>query len=317
MHLSNCYCEIQNTKTMKYIFFFLLIFLATQETFPQEQLPIIDMHLHVSNWWQENRLCFPHPCEQVKTQSEDRSELMPRTINEMKKFNIVMGALSGDNLEEVYEWGEAYSGFLTCPTIGEPLNADLDRIEEDIKSGKIKILGEVYSQYLNYSMNDPALDPIFSLAEKHDIPVLVHSAGLGGTPDFPVMKGDPTSISEVIRRHPKIRIYVENAGWPFLEEMTSLMYVYPNVYADLSTITWIIPRKTFYRYLKGLIDAGLEKRLMFGSDQMIWPETIELAIGAINSADFLTEEQKRDIFYNNAARFLRLSNQQISKHHEK
>jgi len=54
---------------------------------------------------------------------------------------------------------------------------------------------------------------------------------------------------------------------------------------------------------------------MFGSDQMIWPETIELAIDAINSADFLTEEQKRDIFYNNAARFLRLSEKQIANHH--
>ncbi len=39
---------------------------------------------------------------------------------------------------------------------------------------------------------------------------------------------------------------------------------------------------------------------------MIWPETIRLAIETIESADFLTDEQKRDIFYNNAARFLRL-----------
>ena len=39
---------------------------------------------------------------------------------------------------------------------------------------------------------------------------------------------------------------------------------------------------------------------------MIWPDTIHLAIETIGSADFLTAEQKRDIFYNNAARFLRL-----------
>jgi hypothetical protein len=46
---------------------------------------------------------------------------------------------------------------------------------------------------------------------------------------------------------------------------------------------------------------------MFGSDQMLWPEMIGKAIEAIEAADFLTAEQKRDIFYNNAARFLRLS----------
>ena len=54
---------------------------------------------------------------------------------------------------------------------------------------------------------------------------------------------------------------------------------------------------------------------MFGSDQMEWPETITLAIEAIQSADFLTEEQRADILYNNAARFLRLSEEEIARHH--
>jgi hypothetical protein len=39
------------------------------------------------------------------------------------------------------------------------------------------------------------------------------------------------------------------------------------------------------------------------------------AVDAIESADFLTPEQKRDIFYNNAARFLRLSEAEIARHH--
>ncbi len=39
---------------------------------------------------------------------------------------------------------------------------------------------------------------------------------------------------------------------------------------------------------------------------MRWPYTIGMAIESIESADFLTDEQKRDIFYNNACRFLRL-----------
>ena len=45
---------------------------------------------------------------------------------------------------------------------------------------------------------------------------------------------------------------------------------------------------------------------MFGSDQMIWPDAVGMAIEGVESADFLTKEQKRDIFYNNAVRFLRL-----------
>jgi predicted TIM-barrel fold metal-dependent hydrolase len=99
---------------------------------------------------------------------------------------------------------------------------------------------------------------------------------------------------------------VENAGYPYLEGMIALMYRYPQVYADLSTITWIIPRQEFWRYLKALMDAGLGKRLMWGSDQMNWPGSIDLAVDAIEEAPFLSEAEKADLFYNNAARFLRL-----------
>ena len=56
---------------------------------------------------------------------------------------------------------------------------------------------------------------------------------------------------------------------------------------------------------------------MFGSDQMIWPEVIGLAIEGIESADFLSAEQKADIFYNNAARFLRLTEEEITAHHSR
>jgi 3-oxoacyl-[acyl-carrier protein] reductase len=76
------------------------------------------------------------------------------------------------------------------------------------------------------------------------------------------------------------------------------------------------PGDEFYAYLRNLIRAGFEDRIMFGSDQMSWPETIGLAISAIQSADFLTEQQKRNILYNNAARFLKLSPARIARHHQ-
>jgi predicted TIM-barrel fold metal-dependent hydrolase len=42
---------------------------------------------------------------------------------------------------------------------------------------------------------------------------------------------------------------------------------------------------------------------------------IEPSIRAIETAPFLTEAQKRDILYNNAARFLRLSPSDMARHH--
>jgi uncharacterized protein len=60
------------------------------------------------------------------------------------------------------------------------------------------------------------------------------------------------------------------------------------------------------------VDAGLGKRLMFGSDQMRWPEAIGWAVAATEEAPFLTAEQKRDIFYNNAVRFLGVTGRHAS-----
>jgi uncharacterized protein len=48
---------------------------------------------------------------------------------------------------------------------------------------------------------------------------------------------------------------------------------------------------------------------------MVWPGVIERAVAVIEDAPFLTAEQKRDIFYNNAARFLRLGADEIARHH--
>ena len=55
-----------------------------------------------------------------------------------------------------------------------------------------------------------------------------------------------------------------------------------------------------------MIDAGFEKRIMFGSDEMVWPDAVSAAIETIQTDPELAPEQKRDILYNNAARFLRL-----------
>ncbi len=95
------------------------------------------------------------------------------------------------------------------------------------------------------------------------------------------------------------------------------MWTYPQVYVDTGAISFAIPRREFHRYLQRIVEAGFGKRVMFGSDQMNWPAAIERAIEAIETADFLTPQQKRDILYNNAARFLRLTDAEMARHHGK
>ncbi|MEQ8178643.1 MAG: amidohydrolase family protein, partial [Amphiplicatus sp.] len=100
-----------------------------------------------------------------------------------------------------------------------------------------------------------------------------------------------------------------------VDEMIAMLFTYPTLYVDICCNNLAFPRAQFHSELKRMIDAGMEKRILFGSDQMVWPQAIGEAIRAVEEAPFLSESQKRDIFYNNAARFLRLSDEQIARDH--
>lgn len=65
----------------------------------------------------------------------------------------------------------------------------------------------------------------------------------------------------------------------------------------------------FATAIERIVKAGFEDRVMFGTAHIIWPKLMTTSIGVIQNADNLTPKQKRDILYNNAARFLRLDKQ--------
>jgi predicted TIM-barrel fold metal-dependent hydrolase len=189
---------------------------------------------------------------------------------------------------------------------------DPHHLRELLANHHIQVLGEVLSQYQGIAPNDPVLEPLFAVAEESDIPVGIHvgpgpaGAAYNVAPKYRAALGNPLLLEDVLIRHPKLRLYVMHAGWPLADEMVLLLYAHPQVYVDISVIDWILPRAEFHRYLRRLVDAGFGKRVMFGSDMFIAPAIIDYAIDAVQSADFLTADQKRDILYNNAARFLRL-----------
>lgn len=301
-------------KNLLTVFFILMSFnsYSQDDAEVQKRLPIIDMHLHTGLPHQvpagTPALCRPAPCKGDGQAIVDPTELMKKTLAEMNRYNIIKAFLSGTDWSAVREWAKAAPGrFIASPFILKVDSSSMEKLKEEYQSGNFKGLGEIGTQLNGIPPNDPSLEPYFELAEEFNLPVLIHTLGIGPyMPHFSSAAGRPLLLEDVLVRHPKLRLYVENAGYPYRDEMIAMMYQYPQLYADVSTITWVIPRTAFYDYLKAFIRAGLGKRLMFGSDQMVWPEKIGVAVEAIRQAPFLTEEQKRDIFYNNAIHFLRL-----------
>jgi len=189
------------------------------------------------------------------------------------------------------------------------------------RKGSFSVLGEVLNQYGGIAPDDPRMDPYWALAEELDIPVGIH-LGPGGPGEFYLGNKNyrarlqsALTMEEVLVRHPKMRVYLMHAGYPMLDDLLALLFSHPQVYVEVSMLANVEPRAGFYRYLRAIVDAGYGERIMFGSDQMVWQGIIEPAIDAIERAPFLSPGQKRDIFYNNAARFLRLSPQEIARHH--
>ena len=135
-----------------------------------------------------------------------------------------------------------------------------------------------------------------------------------GMSEIRVKNANPKQLEDVLVAHPNLKVYVMHGGWPYLEDMKAMLYMHPQLYLDVAAIDWVLPKAEFHNFIKGLVDSGFGNRIMFGTDQMVWPETIDIAVDAINSAEFLTLEQKEDIFYDNAAEFLGLSQTQIDNH---
>ena len=287
--------------------------------------PIIDMHQHArfKVWLDEEgkpypRLCFPAPCESEPSKALKDEDVLRLTLEEMEKYNVVKAVVSDESLDDVYRWkASAPNKFIAGCAFFSMQAADSLKFRQELENGNVQVMGEIGVQYDGMAPNNEELEPYFSLAEEFDVPVLIHCEGIGGGDHrFNLSAGNPLYLQEVLIKFPNLRIYIENAAWPYLEEVTALMYRYPNVYADFSTIVWLAPEQTVYKYLQGLFENGLGKRIMFGSDQMVWPEAIGIGIERILKADFLSEEQKRDVLYNNAARFLKLSKEEIEEHHK-
>jgi uncharacterized protein len=314
----------------------------------QRALPIIDMHQHASAadsqgppplamctpitaWpaWdpaRPYRLTVLDPkqpgCADPILSPMTDTEVMTQTIAAAERRNIY-GVLSGTP-ERVETWRRAAPGrFLPGVDfqLGQTNTLTVDALRDLHAKGRLAVLAEITNQYAGIRPDDPRMEPYWALAETLDIPAGIHigpgppGVGYLGATGYRARLHSALTLEEVLAKHPRLRVYIMHAGYPMLDDLLAVLYAHPQVHVDTGVIVFTQPRPAFYRYLQAIVEAGFANRVMFGSDQMVWPGVIERAIETIQSAPFLSEQQKRDILYNNAARFLRFSEAEIAKHH--
>lgn len=183
---------------------------------------------------------------------------------------------------------------------------DVSWVEQQIKDEKIDFIGEVLAQYHGISSSDSLMYPYYALAEKYNLPVGIHTGSAGpyhGCPNFKEEMGNPLLLREALTKFPKLRVWLMHGGGPYVKDCIVMMKAHPELYTDISVLNNpnIIPAKDFAVVMKEFIDAGLEDRLMFGSDNA----DIKIAIASVQQLDFLTVKQKEKIFYLNAEMFFK------------
>ena len=242
--------------------------------------PVIDVHVHSTNTSPQ------------------------QALERMKSLNIrflVVSSLTSD----LPQWASALDAaqFLPglvfpcadgrAPITGRPCFdggtelPDVTWLSGELKAGRIKAFGELSPQYLGLSPADPRMEPYWQLAEQFDLPIGIHMGpGPPGiaydaspvpfkSPAYRMAMSDPLLLEEVLLRHKRLRLFVMHAGWPQLERMIALMYAHPTVYVDVAALQALMPRPAYYRHLRGLVEAGFGKRIMFGSD---FPDQTALAL---------------------------------------
>lgn len=285
---------------------------------PEARPPVIDVHMHTP--------MSPGPIDQFAPSLRSRLDLMDSLNVRFVVLNGVPDVLFAQRQEVGNRVGVLSSLLFPClngvavmwgrPCFEDGADwPDVDRLRDHIESGRIQALGEIATQFHGLGPSDPLLEPYLALAEEYDLPVFIHMGpGLPGTnygagmgdlavPSYRTTAGNPLLLEEALLRHPGVRVAVMHAGWPLADEMVFMLHQHPQVYAEVGLLhyTELFPRTEYYSFLKRLVDAGFSDRILFGSDA-----GLKEGIDAILDATFLTQQQKRGILCNNAARFLRL-----------
>lgn len=293
------------------------------EQFLQDQ-PVIDMHFHITRGFEENE-------EYNDRNTNIDTAKLDWVIENLDKNNIVL-VVGGGNLKYAKMYAEAderiWAGLIfPCRSTVEqdqPCYKEFlseKELHEAYQKADLKSMGESVYNYYGIPPTDERLAPYWKVASEYNLPIGVHSdsgpsveVAKVENPNYNPEYANPLLLKPVLEQYPQLKIYLMHFGNKYSNEAIQLMKSYPQIYCEISAVSMFLPKQVWETNLKRLYEAGLGNRLMFASDYF---GTVEKNLEIIYNIDWLSDSQKRDIFYSNAARFLGLSQEQINIHYEK
>jgi len=208
-------------------------------------------------------------------------------------------------------------GFCYCAGINpHRLSPDALKKLELALQGKDCAGIKIYAGYYHYMVTSVKYEPVYRLALKYKLPVVIHSGDTYNENGL-LKYSQPLTIDQLAVRYPEMKIVIAHLGNPWLMDTAELLYKNPNVYADLSgllvgdksTIGRFTAQELYLNMFRtALILADSYDKLLFGTDWPLIP--IDAYIGFIQQ--IIPEKHHQAVFYYNALRvFERIENSEL------
>jgi predicted TIM-barrel fold metal-dependent hydrolase len=136
---------------------------------------------------------------------------------------------------------------------------ELERTHRDLGAKGIK-LGPIYQ---GVHPTDDRYRLIYSYAQKHSLPILIHMATTFSS-GAPLDYGNPIHMDEIAIDFPELKLVLAHLGHPWVGECIAVIRRNRNVYADISAL-YYRPWQ-FYNSMRLLLEYGTSHKVFFGSD---------------------------------------------------
>lgn len=173
----------------------------------------------------------------------------------------------------------------------------LKLVEENIKNKVFKAF-KIFPGYFYFYPQDKVYFPVYKLAEKYGLPVIIHS-GITFKKNALIKYAHPIHVDDTATLFPNVKFVMAHLGNPWMGTAKAVLYKNDNVYADLSGLFEgpDYPEKDDVKESVSKVAkwVGYDK-LIYGSD---WPIVrMDAYIRVIKW--IIPEEYHQKVFYDNA-----------------
>lgn len=228
---------------------------------------IIDCHVHLNNYYEEQRAPTEENLRRLREQMEKHQldhciVLTSYAVNQDRpSATRLLELVRGDPKIHVVEG----LGVTSQPPV------DWENVGTRLREGLTHGL-KLYPGYEHVYPGDKAFGPAYELAAKYRVPVMIHT-GDTYAPKAKLKFSHPMNVDEVAVDIPDVNFVLCHLGNPWMGDTAEIIYKNDNCYADISGLVleeFSAPLESFMRRnLEELIlYSGEPDKLLYGTD---WP----------------------------------------------